>query len=408
MGATDVTGRHVLLIGGKDSGFASIADLGVRVTLIQQRADLSLLQIQRATRLICRDSIDAQEATAVATALHAVDPFEVVVSFSEASLLLAAQLGEGLGVVHNPRHAVELTRDKLAMRALLAEHGLPTVRFASCSGPADVDRFLAEVGGPVIVKPCGGSGSRGVARVDDSSGVADAWAWCTGGGAPPAIIEELVHGREYSVESLTLAGRHEVLMITEKLTTGAPGFVEIGHQMPARLAPPVQAEITATVTGLLDAVGHRWGPAHTEIMVSADGTPTIIETQTRFGGDQIWEMTQHLTGVPMAAATVAGMLGSEAVPSPRPVTTGAAIRFFVNENAVVTNVTAAEDARRAPGVARLDIRARPGTTLGPLQDSWSRQGYVLAYGRDTEEAVTRAESAAQLVRFQLEPAVAPS
>lgn len=392
---------HVLLVGGKDSAFASIAELDVRVTLLQQRAELTQRQVDCAARLVLTDTIDNTQAEAVAAAVHAVDPFHAVVSFSETCLLLAARIGEQLGVPHNPRPAVERTRDKIAMRALLAERGLPTARYRACRTLTELEAFRAEVG-TVILKPACGSGSRGVARIDSPGDLNAGWEWCTTGGALPAIAEEFLTGCEYSVESLTVDGAHRVLMVTEKLTSGPPTFVETGHQMPARLPADVRDEVERVALALLDAVGHRWGPAHTEVMIDGDDRPAIVETQTRFGGDQIWEMTQHVTGVPLAGATVAALVGHPD-PSVAPAGGGAAIRFFAYEDAVIGEVTGADVARAVPGVQRVDLRAKPGTKLGRLRDSWNRQGYVLAYGPDTDTAVARAEAAVAVVDFNLEP-----
>lgn len=392
---------HVLLVGGKDSAFASIAELGVRVTLLQKRADLTQRQVDCAARLVLTETINDTHARAVARAVHAVDPFHAVVSFSEACLSLTACIGEQLGVPHNPRPAVERSRNKVAMRALLAERGLPSARYRACWRQADVEAFRAEVG-TIILKPSSGSGSRGVTYIDSPGDVEPGWEWCTAGGALPAIAEEFLTGREYSVESLTVDGAHQVLMVTEKLTSGPPAFVETGHQMPARLPAHVRDEVARIVLALLDALGHRWGPAHTEVMIRADGRPAIIETQTRFGGDQIWEMTQHVTGVPLAGATVAALVGLPD-PSAAPAHKGAAIRFFAPQNAVIGEVTGADAARAVPGVERVNIRAKPGTKLGRLRDSWSRQGYVLAYGPDTDTAIAGAEAAAALLNFDLKP-----
>ena len=52
------------------------------------------------------------------------------------------------------------------------------------------------------------------------------------------IAEAVLSGDEFSVEAISVDGRHEILAITGKLTTGEPEFVELGHWQPARAAPP--------------------------------------------------------------------------------------------------------------------------------------------------------------------------
>src|SRR5207244_3567805 len=95
---------------------------------------------------------------------------------------------------------------------------------------------------------------------------------------------------------------------TDKITTGAPNFVELGHTHPSSLAPATLERIEALTLQVLDAVGHRYGPSHTEIIVTADG-PKLVETHTRTGGDRIFEIVELVHGVDMFTATLQGFAG---------------------------------------------------------------------------------------------------
>jgi biotin carboxylase len=401
-GSAKDSDMHVLVIGGKDSSFSSIRDLDVKVTLIQERADLTTLQRDKTDNLIVFPTLDPDQVERVAAALHASDPFDAVVSFFESCLLLAARVGNALGVKHNPLRAVELTRDKIAMRALLADEGIPTVRYRACTSAADCAEFLESIGAPVIIKPAGGTGSRGITLATVPADIEQAWLNYSVMADGPAIAEEFVTGREFSVESITRNGIHEIVAITEKQTTGAPGFVECGHNLPAQVDDVTAESMHATVTRLLDAVGHVWGPAHTEIMLTVDGCPVVIESQTRIGGDQIWEMVELTAGVRLAGATVAAMLGIAEPQSAKPRAGGAAIRFFVPTHSRVVAVDGVEAACGHPGVIRVDMRAKPGDVLGGLASSWSRQGYVLAVGTSPANAIATVEEAFDLVRIVTE------
>jgi biotin carboxylase len=394
---------RLLLIGGKDSGFRSTSALDVDITLLQAAEDLTDLQTKRASQLFVCEALAEVGAAEVAAALHGADPFDAVLSFDERRLELAARLGERLAIAHNPRGAVEQTRDKLAMRRAAQAHGLPTVRFAECAEPADAHAFLASLspGAGAVLKPSRGSGSRGVASVRRPADIDASWERCIDAEGLPAIIEEYVDGAEYSVETITLDGVHRVVAITEKLTTGAPAFVEVGHQLPARLQADAARAMEQTVLGLLDAVGHRWGPGHTEVMLSPTRGPVVIESHTRFGGDQIWEMVELVTGVRLAGATVAGLLGATGPVSSPPIAAAAAIRYFAHEHATVSGVSGVERAGALPGVVRVQLDIEPGAVLGPLRGSRGRQGYVIAVGDDVEQAVARAEQARATVVFDL-------
>jgi glycine/serine hydroxymethyltransferase/biotin carboxylase len=367
--------KHILIVGGNDSSAVKAANLDAEVTLFQLRRLVTQNQLAAAARVLLFDIERHDEALRLARAVHASQPLHAVASFWERALLPASVIGEELGIRANPSAAVRLTRDKLAMRRLLANNGGPHVEFCECASAAQVTRFLAEVGGPIVLKPAHGSGSAGVSMISTRAQVAGAWGWATSTGLSPLLAEAYVDGPEYSVESLTLGGRHRILGITEKFTTGPPHFIETGHRFPAELPAPVAERIRRAVEGLLLSVGHEVGPAHTEIRM-ADGSPVVIETQTRFGGDQIWEMVELVSGVDLTRATCSHLLGLKPYPV-EPRFGGAAIRFFAYENCEVDSVAGVEEARALRGVLRVECKLAPGVRLGPLSASKARQGYVL-------------------------------
>lgn len=76
---------------------------------------------------------------------------------------------------------------------------------------------------PLIVKPTDRSGSQGVGKVLDPVMLDRAIARAKSiSFEKKAIVEEFITGREISVESISYQGKHYILQITDKVTTGAP------------------------------------------------------------------------------------------------------------------------------------------------------------------------------------------
>ncbi len=388
---------HILLVGGRGHELPKVERLGMRYSMIQIPERVTEAQRAGAAHYAVGDYRVLDEILPVVRAWHAEDPFDAVASFTEYGLEPASRCALDLGIPGDNLSAVLATRDKTAARALLDRHGLSPVRHRVCSGPEAARDFLAELAGhPMVIKPIDGGLSEGVYVVGTAEELAERWAWTTrmaAGG--PVLAEEYLAGPEYSVESVSHSGKHEVVMITEKLTAEAPGFVELGHQMPARLDPDRQAAVEDLITTFLDLIGQRTGPVHSELRITAAG-PRLIEAQTRVGGDQIWEMCEMVSGVDMISETLAALV--ELPPPPRvPTAAAAAIRFFGYEDLRVTEVSGVAEARTAPGVVRLVSTLEPGRILGRLGSSENRQGYVLCEGADTRDAVAAAEAARDMV-----------
>ena len=181
---------------------------------------------------------------------------------------------------------------------------------------------------PCITKPTDNAGSRGVLLVRGSEELPQALAYSaehSRGGS--VIVEEYMTGSEVSVEIMVLDGVVHVLQVTDKLTTGAPHFVEMGHSQPSRLPAADLEKIRDLAIRAVKAVGIGSGPAHVEIMLTKDG-PKMVELGARMGGDCI---TSHLvplsTGIDMVKATIQICLGMTPDLTVK-FEKGAAIRFF--------------------------------------------------------------------------------
>lgn len=392
--------QHILLIGGRGHEVPKAAALGVRHSMVQIPERASEEQAAAAARYAVLDYRDLDELLPVVRKWHEADPFDAVLSFTEYGLEPASRVAIDLGVPGENLAAVLATRDKTRTRALLDRRGLSPVRHRVCATEADAAGFLAELGGrPAVLKPPSGGLSEGVYVVESARQLAERWAWTAAvAGREPVLAEEFLTGPEFSVESISRHGVHEVVMITEKLTTGFPGFVELGHQAPARLDAGDLEAIEKTVLEFLELIDQRTGPVHSELRLTRDG-PRLIEAQTRVGGDQIWEMCEMVSGADQITETMCALLG---LPDPPrvPRARAAAIRFFSQENVSIRGVEGISEAERAPGVIRAVCTLRPGQELGALLSSDSRQGYVLCAGDSTEDAVAKAEAARELVRVQ--------
>ncbi|MFC4033467.1 ATP-grasp domain-containing protein [Streptomyces polygonati] len=305
----------------------------------------------------------------------------------EETMVGAYEVAEELHAELNPSAAIRFLADKQAMRELLAERGLSPVAFATAATRREVPDAVAKIGYPAVVKPTSLAGSRGVFLWQ---GPQDEATWTEVveryGYDGPFLVEEYLRGPEYSVETLSSGGRHQVVGITEKVLGPPPLFVEIGHVHPAPLPHDREQAIAELTTDLLTACGYRFGPAHTEVIWTERG-PRVVESQARLGGDRIPRLVELATGLDIEQAIFSSMAGT-AVESPAPTAT-AMVRFFTFPPGRVDEVRGLETARRLGYVDELTVRLRPGDIASAVRDSKSRHGHVIVSGASPEEARAR-------------------
>ncbi|WP_441246982.1 ATP-grasp domain-containing protein [Kitasatospora sp. McL0602] len=316
----------------------------------------------------------------------------------EATMVPVAEEAQALGLAVNPPEAIHRLNDKAALRALLAERGLSPVRTALAATPQETTAVLAGFGYPAVVKPTRLQGSTAVRLVQDAAELAD-WQAETErfGYTGQVLVEEYLDGPEYSVETLSDGGRHQIVGITAKQKTPAPAFVETGHVFPAPLPAGDAAAVGELVAAVLDAAGYRFGPAHTELILTQDG-PRIVESQARLGGDRIPALIRIATGFDIEGAIFEQLAGRTVTAAPAERV--GAISFFQFPPGPVTRVDGLEQLSALPHVHEVKFPFAVGGVLPHTRHSASRHGSVIVEGRDAAEAERLATEAKALLRVE--------
>lgn len=280
--------------------------------------------------------------------------------------------------------------NKAEMRVALQASGVPIPKFFIVSSEEEYMDVVKEFTVPFIVKPADSSGSRGVFEVDDITNqklVNEAYKYC----APfsrvgDVVVEEYMSGPEVSVETLSVDGVCHVIQITDKLTTGAPHYVEMGHSQPTKLSKDIAEKIADVARAANKAIGITNGPSHTEIIVTSEG-PKIVELGARLGGDNI---TTHLvplsTGVNMVECCIKIALGEKPDIDPK-WNKGAAIRYFEQTAGIVKNIEGIEEAKKLSGIQQISIVHAIGEEVTEVTSSGARIGFVIAQDKNSEKAI---------------------
>lgn len=194
-----------------------------------------------------------------------------------------------LGLTGNSIETGYIATNKYAMREALKKGGCSCPFFQKITSVSDALEAIKHTTFPVIIKPCDRSGSMGVTKVDKPEDLADAVnAALDSSFCKEAILEKFIDiAHEISVEGISWRGEHHVLAITDKVTTGAPHYVELGQHQPSQLPQPILDEAVRQVKLGVRALGIENGASHPELMISKDGEVYVTEIGARMGGDFI-------------------------------------------------------------------------------------------------------------------------
>ena len=133
-----------------------------------------------------------------------VDRLEATI---EAHILPAAHVRERTGIPGISSRTAYLCRDKVAMKAVLRDAGVPTAASAGVASLGEARDFAHAVGYPVILKPRDAAGAAGTFRANSDGELEAAARACGVADGAPAAIEEFVEGHEGFYDTLTVEGR---------------------------------------------------------------------------------------------------------------------------------------------------------------------------------------------------------
>ena len=292
--------------------------------------------------------------------------------------------------------------DKGEMIKCFEQNGVEHPWYYILTDASSVDEVVGKITYPCISKPTDNSGSRGVMLIHNEQELREAVSYSSENGrSGSVIVEEYMQGPEVSVEVIVSNGVPHVLQVTDKLTTGAPHFVEMGHSQPSRLAADDLRKIRDLASRAALAVGIKNGPAHVEIILTENG-PKMVELGARMGGDCI---TTHLvplsTGIDMIEATIRIACGENPDLEPK-FRKGSAIRFLDAPCGTITAIEGAEQAAKLESVREISFTKGVGDTVGEIGSSTDRAGFVIAQADDAAGAVEICERAIETIKIGTE------
>jgi biotin carboxylase len=356
------------------------------------------------------DTADTDAALLAVSRLDRDDPLDGVVTFWDRDVELVAEITRKIGLPGCPPEAAHRVRNKYLLRERLRECGLPQPRYRSFSTWEQLREAADEIGLPLVCKPWGSGGSKGIFKILDESELRPAYAAMVRHVVPGAdpmfrfhpgrfVAEECITGLEVSIEGAVAHGVPHIVGITEKWTHPRT-CQEWQHAFPARLPPATAAAVTTLAAQAVVGLQLDNCVFHAEVMITPTGGQ-LIEVNGRIGGDLIHTHLVPLgCGADLIEAAYHAALG-ERVSLSRLWSRGACVRFLLADRAGrvrewhgVAAATASRD------VVEFGVEKNTGDSvaLPPIRFQDERLCYVVTCAESTDEAICSAERALDRVQ----------
>ena len=401
--------KTVLFVGAGRHQRRAIAQAragGLRVVAVDRNPEAPGLAEADIAEVVDFSDVDAVIEVARS---HAVDG--VLTISADRAVPVVAAVAEALGLPGIGTETAYVMTQKIAMRRVLADAGVPQPEFAAARNVHEGYAALDRVGLPAVLKPADSGGQRGVFRLETADDLErHLHVALAESPTDEAIIEAYVEGLELNGLVIVRDGEAFPLTLSDRLRPPGIGFgVGWIHVYPATIYADQLEEAERVAVHAVHALGLRDGIAFPQLLATDDGRVLVIEVAARIPGGQMADLARHAVGVDLIEIALLQAVGEnvpDEVARPR-FTQPLAIRFLTASpgplpTGTVTEIGSLEKVSAFPGVVQADVYLSVGETIRPVRLDGDRRGYVIAIADTNVEALERAEAAAQLVDVVVE------
>lgn len=305
---------------------------------------------------------------------------------SDKPMPIIARIGE-LFKLNTISHKTSiLATNKGEMRKALLDKGVPIPNFFICENYSEYLNALKKTELPLIIKPSDNSGSRGIYLLKNKEEIKKAYEYSMIQASNHTIlVEEYMLGKELSVEVFVNNDYIDIIQYTDKTTTGCPHFVETGHFQPSELSPSELNNIGYIVKQAVKALRIDSGPAHVEVILTANG-PKIVEVGARLGGDHITtDLVPLSTGINMVKMTIENALNQN-ISSYKRLSAYSLIKYIIGN---ARHIEAFLKKEEIESIVSYSIR--PDVSKSEINSSNDRNGYYILCNKSKEKLLNDLE-----------------
>jgi biotin carboxylase len=266
---------------------------------------------------------------------------------------------------------------RVAMRRLLAEHGVAQPAFAAVRTLHEGWTALEAVGVPAVLRPANGPRGHGIFVLESPADLErHLHAALAESPTQEAILERAADGSRFVFVLRLEAAHAEVVGLAEALPPPSTGWFA-----PSRAFGDAAAAMEDAAVRAARAFDLQEGVACVDLLAGRDGV-------------QVLELTAAPPRAELAALFEAA--------SKRP----AAVRLLTGPPGPlpagrVRRIGTLDKVHAFPGVAAVELHVSVGETIEPMRIDGDLHGYVLVTGETNLQAIERAEAAARLVDVEV-------
>jgi len=325
----------------------------------------------------------------------------VVTSSTERPLLMMARIAEELNLTFPSCDSIKNSTDKYLMKQCFRKANLP------CADGILIDRKfnkdnIKKLKFPLIIKPVDNSGSRGVIYCKNLAELGNKlYETYKYSSSEKILAEEYIDGKEISVESFILKGKTYILQFTDKITSEPPYNVEMGHIQPSGISSDIQEIISKIISRAVSSLGLDNCICHSELKITKNNKPVLIEIGARLGGDFITSYLVPLsTGINMDSLAINIAVGNN-IRLRKKKKYCSSIEYFNFKSGKVKDIKNWEKIFKDKNIVRVDIPFNVNENIVNISNSLNRHGFIIARGIEKRKMIMSLNNAISFITSKI-------
>lgn len=327
---------------------------------------------------------------------------DAIVNFDEKYQFVITKIISDLKFRHVDLNSIEIANDKFKTREIISKLKLINIPYTKNLNELKMKSFSEMYGFPIVIKNRYGTGSKDIFFINSM----DEYYEISNLVNEDFIAEKYIQGKEYSVECITIDGKHYLMSVTDKITTGIPDFVEIEHIVNG-IGIKYKSKIEDTIFKLFDAMELKFGISHTEFKICNDEI-YIIETHVRPGGDCIMDLIENATGVNPYILFINVLLGNTDIVNSmldkfQNIKRSSGIRYLKHDKGTIKNIDINEvNINSIDGFVRMYMPYNNGDNTHSFKNSFDRDGWIMVVAETSEKVKTIFDKVEKEIKLEIE------
>ncbi|MBM6931371.1 GNAT family N-acetyltransferase [[Clostridium] spiroforme] len=318
----------------------------------------------------------------------------VLTAATDYGVLTSSYIARELNLKGLDYNIAKIIKNKYLVQQLLYKNGVINSPCFELSSQNEIEEIKDQIKYPIIVKPCDGSGSRGISKVEfEQDLVSSVEQALSNSISKKCIIEPFISGKEYGAEFFVYEDNIYDLIVMKKKMTNEPYYAELGHSN--CLDDIIKNKVLKKAHQIINVLGINFGSINMDFIVNNENI-YMVDIGARMGGNLIGShIIPYSNGIDYMKMMVEVSLGNKFdcnIKFNRPIST----RIITLDTGIVQSI----DMDKINSIDCLYklILPKIGSQVHGYRNNLDGCGYIICTGENEFEAELNADNALNTIK----------